>query len=212
MYGDSSVGMEIGLHEGSTLEPTNPYSAAKAGAEMLVKAYVNSYKLPCITTRGNNVYGPHQFPEKMIPKFILRASRGEDLPVHGDGLAVRSYLHVDDVAAAFDVVLHKVSGRKRGEVISTPCYTDQTQIIEHINRVVLLPLSLSRQGVIGEVYNIGTTKERSVLEVARDICCHFNLPESKIVHVADRAFNDQRYFINDTKLAVLGWKEVRRLH
>ena len=69
-----------GLTEGSTLEPTNPYSAAKAGAEMMCKAYLTSYKLPIIITRGNNVYGPHQFPEKMIPKFSLLAMRGETLP------------------------------------------------------------------------------------------------------------------------------------
>jgi UDP-glucose 4,6-dehydratase len=74
-----------GVGEDSTLEPTNPYSAAKAGAEMIAKAYLTSYKLPVLTTRGNNVYGPHQFPEKMIPKFILLASRNEELPVHGDG-------------------------------------------------------------------------------------------------------------------------------
>ena len=73
------------MGEDSTLEPTNPYSAAKAGAEMIAKAYLTSYKLPVLTTRGNNVYGPHQFPEKMVPKFILLASRGEELPVHGDG-------------------------------------------------------------------------------------------------------------------------------
>lgn len=74
-----------GLNENSTLEPTNPYSAAKAGAEMMAKAYYTSYKLPIIITRGNNVYGPNQFPEKLIPKFTLLASRGETLPVHGDG-------------------------------------------------------------------------------------------------------------------------------
>lgn len=68
VYGEASVGSEVGLHEHSTLEPTNPYSAAKAGAEMMVKAYITSYNLPCIITRGNNVYGPHQFPEKLIPK------------------------------------------------------------------------------------------------------------------------------------------------
>ena len=72
-----------GLQEHSTLEPTNPYSAAKAGAEMMCKAYLTSYKLPIIITRGNNVYGPHQFPEKMIPKFTLLAARGSELPVHG---------------------------------------------------------------------------------------------------------------------------------
>ena len=62
--------------EESTLEPTNPYSAAKAGAELMAKAYYTSYKLPIIITRGNNVYGPRQYPEKLIPKFILRAHRG----------------------------------------------------------------------------------------------------------------------------------------
>lgn len=64
------------LAEESTLEPTNPYSAAKAGAELMAKAYYTSYKLPIIITRGNNVYGPRQYPEKLIPKFILRAHRG----------------------------------------------------------------------------------------------------------------------------------------
>ena len=68
---------------------------------------LRSYKMPIIITRGNNVYGPHQFPEKLIPKFIIRASRGRDLPIHGDGDAVRSYLFVEDVARAFDAVLHK---------------------------------------------------------------------------------------------------------
>lgn len=74
VYGEASVGSEVGLHEHSTLEPTNPYSAAKAGAEMMVKAYITSYNLPCIITRGNNVYGPHQFPEKLIPKVHLTSA------------------------------------------------------------------------------------------------------------------------------------------
>ncbi|WIA34952.1 hypothetical protein OEZ86_013233 [Tetradesmus obliquus] len=169
VYGETSLGKEFGLAEHSKLEPTNPYSAAKAGAEMMCKAYLTSYKLPIIITRGNNVYGPHQFPEKMIPKFILLAARGADLPIHGDGLAVRSYLFVEDVAAAFDTVLHK--------------------------------------GEVGEVYNIGTEKERSVLDVARDIRRAFKLPESKVVHVKDRAFNDRRYYIGNSKLHALGWRE-----
>ena len=67
------------IAEESTLEPTNPYSAAKAGAELMAKAYYTSYKLPIIITRGNNVYGPRQYPEKLIPKFILRANRGNSI-------------------------------------------------------------------------------------------------------------------------------------
>ncbi len=101
-----------GLVESSHLDPTNPYSAAKAGAELIARAYITSYKMPIIITRGNNVYGPHQFPEKLIPKFTLLAARGKELPVHGDGSSVRSYLYVEDVAEAFDCVLHKgVTGR-----------------------------------------------------------------------------------------------------
>lgn len=163
VYGESSLGKEKGCDETSTLEPTNPYSAAKAGAEMMVRSYMTSYKLPCIITRGNNVYGPHQFPEKLIPKMTLLASRGQALPVHGNGQAVRSYLHVRDVARAFDTVLHK--------------------------------------GVIGEVYNIGTQKERSVVDVVSAIADYMKVDMGKIQHVEDRAFNDQRY---DCFIALFG--------
>jgi UDP-glucose 4,6-dehydratase len=96
--------------------------------------------------------------------------RGEDLPVHGDGLAVRSYLYVEDVAEAFLVILAK--------------------------------------GKVGEIYNIGTKKERTVVDVAKDICRMMGADASERVHhVRDRAFNDGRYFIDDKKLEVLGWKE-----
>jgi UDP-glucose 4,6-dehydratase len=155
-------------HENSLLQPTNPYSAAKAGAEMMVRAYMASYGLPCIITRGNNVYGPGQYPEKLIPKLILRGLAGHDLCVHGDGTAVRSFLHVEDVAQAFATILFK--------------------------------------GVIGETYNIGTSTEITVQQVATDVLTLLNRPHISIVHVADRAFNDKRYFICDKKLASLGWQ------
>lgn len=107
VYGESSVGATEGLRECARLEPTNPYSAAKAAAEMLCGAYATSYRMPIIITRGNNVYGPRQFPEKLIPKMALLALRGAALPVHGAGDAVRSYLHVADVADAFEVILRR---------------------------------------------------------------------------------------------------------
>ncbi|KAJ4874483.1 hypothetical protein Rs2_39501 [Raphanus sativus] len=107
VYGETDEDALVGNHEASQLLPTNPYSATKAGAEMLVMAYGRSYGLPVITTRGNNVYGPNQFPEKLIPKFILLAMRGKVLPIHGDGSNVRSYLYCEDVAEAFEVILHK---------------------------------------------------------------------------------------------------------
>jgi dTDP-D-glucose 4,6-dehydratase len=74
---------------------------------MLVMAYGRSYNLPYIITRGNNVYGPHQYPEKAIPKFIMLARNGAQIPLHGDGQATRSYMHVADAASAFDTILHK---------------------------------------------------------------------------------------------------------
>ncbi|KAG8501675.1 hypothetical protein CXB51_004648 [Gossypium anomalum] len=110
VYGETDEDAVVGNHEASQLLPTNPYSATKAGAEMLVMAYGRSYGLPVITTRGNNVYGTNQFPEKLIPKFILLAMNGKILPIHGDGSNVRSYLYCEDVAEAFEVILH------RGEV------------------------------------------------------------------------------------------------
>eukprot|EP00284_Hemiselmis_tepida_P002722 CAMPEP_0174950984 /NCGR_PEP_ID=MMETSP1355-20121228/94614_1 /TAXON_ID=464990 /ORGANISM="Hemiselmis tepida, Strain CCMP443" /LENGTH=355 /DNA_ID=CAMNT_0016198623 /DNA_START=105 /DNA_END=1172 /DNA_ORIENTATION=+ len=96
-----------GAVENAILEPTNPYSCSKAGAEFICKAYMKSYKLPVIITRGNNVYGPRQYPEKVIPKFILRLLGGQKACIHGDGAARRSYIHVDDVSNAFDTILHK---------------------------------------------------------------------------------------------------------
>jgi UDP-glucose 4,6-dehydratase len=170
VYGETPKDAESGYTEGQILNPTNPYSATKAAAEMLVTAYAHSYKLPVIITRGNNVYGPGQFPEKLIPKFCMRAMRGERLPVHGEGKAVRSYLYIDDVVEAFDIILH--------------------------------------MGKEGETYNIGTKKERSVMDVAEEICNVFGLnKEETIQFVEDRPFNDCRYFIEDAKLAALGWTE-----
>lgn len=96
-----------GRHETALLEPTNPYSASKAGAEMLVKAYARSHKLPVIVTRGNNVYGPCQFPEKIIPKFTLQLMKGRPLTIHGTGANARHYIHVHDVALAFLAVLER---------------------------------------------------------------------------------------------------------
>ena len=108
VYGEGEAGEEEMMEE-HVLEPTNPYAATKAGAEFLVKAYHRSFKLPTIITRGNNVYGPHQFPEKLIPKFTNQLLRNRPVTLHGDGSNTRNFLYVEDVAEAFDVLLHKGS-------------------------------------------------------------------------------------------------------
>jgi len=112
VYGESTMD-GVAKHEDAALNPTNPYAATKAGAEFMVRSYRHSFNLPTIITRGNNVYGPKQYPEKLIPKFILLLNKDKPCPLHGDGSSLRSFLYVDDVCTAFDVVLHK---GKLGEI------------------------------------------------------------------------------------------------
>ena len=107
VYGEGEDFDAKPMGEEHILEPTNPYAATKAGAEFIVKAYHRSFKLPCIITRGNNVYGPHQYPEKLIPKFTNQLLKGMKLTLHGDGSNTRNFLFVEDVARAFDTILHK---------------------------------------------------------------------------------------------------------
>jgi len=107
VYGEGEDFDTDPMSEEHVLEPTNPYAATKAGAEFLVKSYFRSFQLPCLITRGNNVYGPHQFPEKLIPKFTNQLIKGMPLTIHGDGSNTRNFLYVTDVARAFDVILHK---------------------------------------------------------------------------------------------------------
>jgi dTDP-glucose 4,6-dehydratase len=95
------------LLETALLCPTNPYAASKAAAEMIVNAYHKSFKLPVIIVRSNNVYGPHQYPEKVIPKFTTLLNRGRKMILHGDGSPTRRYLFAGDAADAFDTIFHK---------------------------------------------------------------------------------------------------------
>lgn len=89
------------------LMPNSPYSASKASADMIVRAYHETYGMPVNITRCSNNYGPYQFPEKLIPLMINNCLEGKDLPVYGDGMQVRDWLHVSDHCAAIDTVLHK---------------------------------------------------------------------------------------------------------
>jgi len=94
-------------HEYSVLYPTNPYAATKAGAELIAMSYIKSYSLPIVITRGNNVYGPRQYPEKLIPRFIDLLNSDKPVTIQGDGSARRSFLHVDDTCSAFETILEK---------------------------------------------------------------------------------------------------------
>ena len=104
VYGESMLD-ENKKTEESILCPTNPYAATKAGAELIAQSYYHSFKLPIIITRGNNVYGPNQYPEKLIPKFIKLLKDNKPVTVQGDGSSLRSFLHAYDVATAFYLIL-----------------------------------------------------------------------------------------------------------
>jgi dTDP-glucose 4,6-dehydratase len=104
VYGSIPVGF---FKEGDTLEPNNPYSASKAGGELMVRAYAVTHGMHTTVTRGSNTFGPYQYPEKVLPLFITEAIDDRPLPVYGDGKQVRDWLYVDDHAAAVDLVLHQ---------------------------------------------------------------------------------------------------------
>jgi dTDP-glucose 4,6-dehydratase len=106
VYGESQLD-ENAKTEMSLLCPTNPYAASKAAAEMFVNSYNHSYGLKTIITRGNNVYGPNQYPEKLIPKFIKMIKNNEKCTIHGDGSSLRTFINVYDVCTAVDIILHK---------------------------------------------------------------------------------------------------------
>ena len=106
VYGESMISEnEEKKNEGSVLCPTNPYAATKAAAELIAKSYYHSFKMPIIITRGNNVYGPNQYPEKLIPIFIQQLLKGNQVTIQGDGSNVRAFLHVSDVCSALKLVL-----------------------------------------------------------------------------------------------------------
>ena len=108
VYGESMISEdEQKKDESSILCPTNPYAATKAAAELIAKSYYYSFKIPIIITRGNNVYGPNQYPEKLIPLFIKLLKENKPVTIQGDGSNLRAFLHVNDVSSALDIILEK---------------------------------------------------------------------------------------------------------
>lgn len=123
VYG--ALGAEGQFTEQTPLAPNSPYSASKAAADLMARAYYKTYGLPVVITRCSNNYGPYQFPEKFIPLMIARALADERLPVYGDGLYTRDWLFVGDHCAAIDLVLH--SGTP-GEVYNVGGNNEQRNI------------------------------------------------------------------------------------
>jgi dTDP-glucose 4,6-dehydratase len=175
VYGESKTD-EPFTEDTGVLRPTNPYSASKAAAEMVVRSYIESFDMNIKIIRCNNVYGPNQYPEKLIPKFIRLLKEDKKCTIHGINSANvrRAFMHVHDVVDAVEVVW--------------------------------------KSGKPGEVYNIASDDELSVMDVTKLIIKTLKNTEEYdewIEYVEDRPFNDRRYHICAKKLKELGWSQKR---
>ncbi len=139
VYGE--LGDEGYFTEESPLNPSSPYSVSKAGADMLGRAYYRTYKVPVITVRPSNNYGPWQYPEKLIPVIILKALRDEPIPIYGNGMNVRQWLYVEDCAEA---IIKIVKDGKEGEIynVAGPEEKRNIELVKTILRLMNKPESL----------------------------------------------------------------------
>ncbi|MBT2678838.1 dTDP-glucose 4,6-dehydratase [Bacillus sp. ISL-35] len=140
VYG--SLGETGYFTEETPLAPNSPYSASKAGADMLVRSYHETYGMNVNITRCSNNYGPYHFPEKLIPLMITNGLDGEELPIYGDGKNVRDWLHVKDHCSAIDLVLHE---GKPGEVYNVGGHNERTN--NEIVEIIVEKLKLSRDKI-----------------------------------------------------------------
>ena len=188
VYG--SLGATGYFTEETPLDPRSPYSASKTGADLIVKAYGETYKMPINITRCSNNYGPYHFPEKLIPLIIKNILEGKELPVYGDGTNVRDWLYVEDHCKAIDMVLHK---GKTGEVYNVGGHNEKQNI-----EIVKLTISTLR-GLVKDNQDY-----RKVIKRAENIDEWMN--EKLISYVKDRLGHDQRYAIDPSKITrELGW-------
>jgi dTDP-glucose 4,6-dehydratase/UDP-glucose 4,6-dehydratase len=135
VYGESLLSDdEEKKNEQSILCPTNPYAATKAGAELIANSYRYSFKMPIIITRGNNVYGPNQYPEKLIPKFIDLLKKDKKVTIQGDGSNVRAFLHALDVAKALELILEN---GKIGEIYNIGSDEDKEYTVLEIAKILI---------------------------------------------------------------------------
>ncbi len=131
VYGSIAEGT---FTEQSPLAPSSPYSATKTGADLLVQSYFHTYALPTLICRGSNNYGPYQYPEKLIPLMILNAIHGDPLPVYGDGMQVRNWIHASDFARAIG---HVLEHGRAGEVYNAGG-PDEEANIDVVRRIIEL--------------------------------------------------------------------------
>lgn len=139
IYGDAEG--KLSFNENSQINPSNPYAATKAAADHLVASYYRTYGINCITTRCTNNFGPNQFPEKLIPKTIIRLQKNLKVPLYGDGSQIRSWIYVYDHVQAIESLIAK---GKSGQVYNITAYEEITNktIVEKILDILQKPYSM----------------------------------------------------------------------
>jgi dTDP-glucose 4,6-dehydratase len=182
VYG--SLGDEGYFTEETPLDPRSPYSASKTSADLIVKAYMETFKFPATITRCSNNYGPYHFPEKLIPLIIKNILEGKKLPVYGDGKNVRDWLYVEDHCKAIDRV---VRDGKNGEVYNVGGHNEKQNI-----EIVKLTID-----TIVDLMN-SNPEYKKVLKT--DLS---NINYDLITYVQDRLGHDKRYAIDPTKMKML---------
>jgi dTDP-glucose 4,6-dehydratase len=163
VYGDVEPGWSS--REDDPLRPSSPYSASKAGGDLQVLAAVRTFGVNASITRGSNTYGPHQYPEKVLPLFVTNALDGEPLPLYGDGKQVRDWLHVDDHCAAIELVLRE---GEAGEVYNISAGEEHENvelthvIVEHLDVDRSLVRNVEDRAGHDRRYSLETSKLRSL--------------------------------------------------
>ncbi len=183
------------FNESTPYAPNSPYSASKAAADHIVRAYVHTYGVPCTISNCSNNYGPFQFPEKLLPLCIVNILEGRPLPIYGDGLQVRDWLHVQDHCRAIDLILHSSpmgetwnvgggSTEPNIRVVETVCDLVDEEFRRRPDLKSRYPRSAPAQG----------RSSRSLMQ-----------------HVRDRPGHDRRYAVDGSKVARLGFSPQTEL-
>ncbi len=195
VYG--SLGAEGYFTETTPLCPHSPYSASKTSADMIVKAYHDTYHMPVTITRCSNNYGPYHFPEKLIPLIINNILEGKQLPVYGKGDNIRDWLYVEDHCKAIDLVVRE--GRD-GEVYNVGGHNEMRNI-----DIVKLTIKTIHD-MMADDKQLRNILKKQVKDANGDIDISW-INDSLITFVTDRLGHDQRYAIDPTKIKnELGWQ------
>ncbi len=145
--------------EQSNLAPNNPYAASKASADLLVKTYYQTYKLPTIITRSVNNYGPYQYPEKLIPFFISKLINNKKVPIYGDGQQIRDWLYVYDHCEAIDLILHNGTP---GEIYNISGHNEKTNL--EITKIILSAMGKNDNYIEHVEDRLGHDKRYSLID------------------------------------------------